>query len=180
MPAVSSFRKTNRLWVVCLFVLVAVWGCGEPTREPAAENAAESTTEPDAPDSLVLYSIDGEDPDHEVSKYPESVERFHGYPVLGKTEIGDRDQRQEIVESVELGITSFDGYPAKCFWPRHGLRITQADKTIDYVICFECNQVKIFRGDEEEVLTTAASPQTLLNTVLQDANIEFAPGMKVE
>jgi hypothetical protein len=163
MQTVLSFLWTERVVAACLFLSVGAWGCGGSTREL------------NSPDSLILYSIDGMDSDHKESKYPESVERFHGYPVLGKIEIVDSKQRSEIAEAVKAGIKSSDGTMNKCFWPRHALRVTQSGKTIDYVICFECLQLKIHRGDEEERLATADTPQMLLNTILQEANIKLPP-----
>src|SRR2546425_5725912 len=61
----------------------------------------------DAPDQLILYSIDGRDFDPPESR-PMADETFHGYPVLGKVEIIDPDKRKELMTAVKEGIARGD------------------------------------------------------------------------
>ncbi len=35
-----------------------------------------------------------------------------------------------------------DAYVIECFNPRHGLRLQIGGRTIDFLICFECQQVE--------------------------------------
>lgn len=37
---------------------------------------------------------------------------------------------------------------ALCFEPRHGVRVSLENRTLDFVICFACNRVKIFEGEK--------------------------------
>src|SRR5947199_5846779 len=97
-------------------------------------------------DSMTLYSLDGTF-DFEGGKKPEG-EAFHNYPVLGQLDVTSLKDRREIVNAVKQGIAEYKGQPAKCFWPRHGIRFTQRGKTIEYLICFECNQLTVYRDRE--------------------------------
>lgn len=122
--------------LACVVVVAALSGCG---RDPVAGL--------EAPEQLTLYSVDGRD--FEPGQEPKVDEKFHGYPVLGKVEITETAKRREIAEALKDGMALSDGKMAKCFWPRHAIRTVTRGRTIDYVICFECYQVKITTGTPE-------------------------------
>ena len=68
-----------------------------------------------------------------------------------------------------------EGDAAACFNPRHGLRVTRNGKTIDFVICFECFQVKVFGGDKDEGgFRITDTPQPSFDKVLRDAKVPLA------
>lgn len=152
-----------------LCVASAVWivaGCG---REPAAP--------PADPDRLVLYSIDGRSVDPETRQRIKTDEEFHGFPVLGKVEIDKASDRKAIVNAVHEGIAQSNGMKARCFVPRHGLRVETNDNAIDYVICFECLQIDTYANGERTNKPTTSAPQAMLNQYLKAANVPLAPGM---
>ena len=129
----------------------------------------------DSPEALTLYSIDGRD--FEPGQEPETKEKFLSYPVLGKLEITDAEERKEIIAALKNGITDSDGTMAKCFWPRHAIRASQNGETIDYVICFECYQLEIHSNGASKTEPTTRKPQIVLNRRLKNSNIPLAPGM---
>lgn len=55
-----------------------------------------------------------------------------------------------------LSLHPWMGMPAP-FNPRHGIRVTRAEVTTDYLICFECRQVQVWRGGKLDDLTTPFS-----------------------
>jgi hypothetical protein len=63
---------------------------------------------------------------------------FHGYQVLGKTEILDAETRKSLVSALENGAAENHGDAMLCFNPRHGIHVARHDKEMDFVICFEC------------------------------------------
>src|SRR5690242_7905500 len=93
-------------------VAITVIGCG---RGPALRV--------EVPDRLTLYSIDGkrDEPDRTLNQDPEKM--FHGYPIMGKVEIDDPKRREALIAAFDRGIARSDGTVAKCFWPRHALRL---------------------------------------------------------
>jgi len=111
-------------------------------------------TEP--PDQLILYSIDGRD---DAGKPGKDVELFHNYPVLGKIEIKEAAKRDEILAALKSGIDKSDGTVAKCFWPRHGIRVVEKGKTTDYVICFECVHLHQYTDVQRKTVPITPDPQ---------------------
>ena len=85
-------------------------------------------------DSFDLYSLD---PAAGVGT------GFHGWLVLGKTTLKG-DAAKTVRDAVEKGCKGSDGKQAKCFIPRHGIRVGD----LDLVICFECLSARVPRGQE--------------------------------
>jgi hypothetical protein len=146
-------------------------------------NGNEPSAFPDAPEGVVLFSIDPTYRSKELgnlSPDQEKAEKLHGYRLLGKTEITDGTVRRKVVTAVKEAIKNAPPNPAKCFDPRHVLRITKAGKTIDLVICFACKQYEIFQPDSEvhgQAKTIAADAQPALDQVLTDAGVPLAPSV---
>ena len=74
-----------------------------------------------------------------------------------------QDDRKTILAALQAGMGK--GQMAKCFWPRHGIRVVKDGQATDYVICFECGQVWIRDvGADETNRQTRARPQSWTNT----------------
>ena len=137
----------NHLSLTFYGILVAavVAGCGRAPVEGL-----------DASDRLTLYSLDGEGKPIEVLRVPldenpeetrkKPAEEFHQFPVLGKVEIADAAKRAEIMRAFKQGIERSDGSMAKCFWPRHGIRVTKDKIQSDYVDLLRMPAVRNARG----------------------------------
>jgi hypothetical protein len=140
----------------------ALTGCG-----------SKPTSEFGAPEQLTLYSIDGRD--SEPGQKPQTEETFHHYPVLGKVELTDAEQRRELLAALQSGIDSGDRDPRKCFWPRHAIRTVEKSRTREYVICFQCRQMYIYEDGSESRKPITDQPQPRLNKFLQEAGVPLAP-----
>lgn len=149
------------LCLICTMIAF-LSGCGSKSIAPNYEAA----------DEFVLYSIDGREFRFTP---PADVEAFRGIPVLGKTSIDDPKKRAELMSALYGGIDENDDTIADCFIPRHGIHIVQGEQVIDYVICFECLQVKIYRGDKRNSELTMDSPREVFNQYLKDAGLPLAP-----
>src|SRR5205814_56502 len=89
------------------------------------------------PEQVMLLSIDGRE--GAVGSGLKAGEFFRGYPILGQVEINDAEQRRQLIAALKDGIARSDRhYWVMCFCPRHGLRVVENGKTVDYVICFQC------------------------------------------
>jgi hypothetical protein len=124
---------------------------------------------------MTLYSVDGRD-----SLSPEdrarASELFHGFPVLGKSPIADARQRTRLLDALRDGVARSDGALAKCFWPRHGLRVVgEGGETVDFVICFQCLQLAEWRGEAASTIATTRGPQPVFDKALTDAGLPLAP-----
>jgi hypothetical protein len=119
---------------------------------------------------LELYSLD---PSMRVEKEKDG---FHGYKVLGKTNVKDADTRQVLITAFAKGVKENKGIAANCFIPRHGIRFKSGETTIDLVICFECFQVRQYSdGKAGPGFLITRSPQLIFNKVLKDAGVELPP-----
>jgi hypothetical protein len=98
---------------------------------------------------------------------------FHGWKVLGKTVVEDAKVRQEVVAALYKGIAESGGV-AGCFRPRHGLRVTSGEQSVDLVICFECLWIQVHVGGKEVPVWTSFAAQPVLNRILRAANVPLA------
>jgi hypothetical protein len=141
--------------VIILFA-VAVAGCGGGWSDPPI-------------DSMTLYSLDGTfTPGYDK---PRKGETFQHYPVLGKTDIASAADRRAILNAVKKGIAESNGRECKCFWPRHGIRLVQNGRHIDYLICFHCYQLEMYTDDQGQHKATTDSPAPVLDKYLQRAGV---------
>jgi hypothetical protein len=119
-------------------------------------------------DEFELFSLDPRPPRKPAKG------TFHGYKILGSTEVQDTSTRRRLVTALERGIAENEGIMMACFNPRHGIHVTRAKEHADFVICFECDQIQISGAASGEVLTTG-SPQPIFNQVLRDAKVPLRP-----
>src|SRR4051794_13551949 len=106
-------------------VILAAAGCASPP--------STSLAWPESPDELTVYSIDGRHREVRLldpSSKTEAAETFHGYPVLGKVEITDPEQRRELIAALKEGYLRRPQMGAKCFFPRHGIRAVARGKAV--------------------------------------------------
>lgn len=102
---------------------------------------------------------------------------FHGYPVLGALTVTSPDERRTLVDQVTKSIARSPSRTFGCFLPRHGVRATLKDETVELLICFECSTVYYIRAGKQQRLNIDEKPEKFLNGLLQNAGIrlnEFA------
>jgi hypothetical protein len=92
---------------------------------------------------------------------------YHGFRVTGTVVINDPETRQRLVSSFERAVAENQGTAAACFNPRHGMRVTRNHKQVEFVICFECNRVRVFGAVQGEFLVTN-SAQASFESVLHN------------
>jgi hypothetical protein len=107
---------------------------------------------------------------------PPGPAKFDGHAILGSTVIQDRQTQADLSNALIAGIRSSDGTEAACFNPRHGIRVTTGEIVTDFVICFECQQVEVWRGGTCVAdLPTTGSPAPVFDRVLEAAHVQLAP-----
>jgi hypothetical protein len=97
---------------------------------------------------------------------------FHGYPVLGQTQITAATTRMDLLSALYTDLGKGD--PAACFNPRHGIRAVRGNKTVDLVICFECQQIEIYDERGKQGTTTTHSSKPVFDRILSAANVPLA------
>lgn len=124
---------------------------------------------------FVLYSLD---PGAAPSLKPRglaSKDEFYGFKSLGQLALTDPKMRAAAVGAVTDAIHHADRhYMARCFSPRHALRVTAAGRVFDFVICYECGQIRLFeKGNFVATIGIPSTPEAL-NQLLSEAGIPLA------
>ncbi len=71
---------------------------------------------------------------------PENVPRFHGFRILGQTQVIDEGLKEELADI--LGKEgNFEGAPTNCMYAEMGLSFSAGGPPNDVLISFSCNQV---------------------------------------
>jgi hypothetical protein len=84
---------------------------------------------------------------------------YHGTTVIRTVVVNDPETRRRLLSSFERAVAENQGTAAACFNPRHGIRVTRKQKQVEFVICFECNRVRVFGVVQGEfLLTNSAQP----------------------
>ena len=144
------------------FVLVSI----DPT-PPALENDIELVTN-------LLASEKKELPADKPQPKQDTRERFHGYPVLGRTEIKDPKRRNDLLSTLYKGVRKIrHGIPA-CFEPRHGIIATRGTNQVELVICFECEQIAEYADGNHAWSLMSKEPRELFNRTLTEAGVPRA------
>jgi hypothetical protein len=124
-------------------------------------------------ETFELYSLD---PDFKFAKGDKEAgkDAFHGWKVLGKTEVKGEKERRRLADALRLGAEDNFGMAAACFIPRHGIRLKGAGKTVDLVICFQCLSAAMYVDDKEDKgFLTTGDPQPAFDAVLKAAGVRL-------
>jgi len=162
------------LFVSFLFVAGSAGCSGDKTRK--LPSAAKSILE--KADEMELMSID---PGNRELDEPHPKGDYYGWKVIGKTVIDDLNTQKSILSALEKGVEEFgSGTPPACFDPRHAIHATRNGKTVDLLICFECQQILVYLDGQRQdpYVFTSSSPESVLDKVLSEANVPLAPKPK--
>ena len=100
---------------------------------------------------------------------------FHRWPVVGEVLIGDTD-RKPFVDAVIRGAKPQSEASPCEIAPRHGIRASSKEGTVDFVICFECGEVQVFYSQGgEEYLEPNSILAAILSETLTKAKIPVIP-----
>jgi hypothetical protein len=118
------------------------------------------------------------DPERHQNRWPKY--EFHGWRILGSMMIKDAEARNDLVTALKKSVEENNNMVARCFNPRHGIRVIYDGKTNDLVICFQCLQVLVYQCDDDEkpedflIRDSSQSAQSLFNRVLMKQKIPLA------
>lgn len=128
-----------------------------------------------APEQTTLYSLSPGLCIKDGQQCPEDKNKeLHRYPILGKILLNS-EQTKIATQEFQKAISNWD--PSKglamCFNPRHGLRLVSNKHTYDLVLCYECQQIQIFKDDEPYGWLGAYGSPDILNILFKDNEIPF-------
>jgi hypothetical protein len=128
----------------------------------------------DKAQTFELISLDPEPKTDKDGKVVPVKDGFHGWKVLGKTEVKEAAVRKRLSDALRLGAEDNFGMAAGCFIPRHGIRLKDGARTVDLVICFQCLSAQVFvNGERKEGFLTTGEPQKAFDAVLKAAGVKL-------
>ena len=146
------------------FLLASLAGCSWSDLPTDASYALRNAT------TMELLSLDPAPRDKDSD-----AEVFHGWTVLGTTQLSDDTTRNSLLDAFFAGVAENNTTSAACFEPRHGIKVTYDGKQYDFVICFRCYQCRWYvDGKDKGVFLLSRSPQATFNRILRDASVELA------
>ncbi|BCM88646.1 hypothetical protein IAD21_00487 [Abditibacteriota bacterium] len=122
----------------------------------------------DHSDQFILYSLTW----HSSPDVP-TLGTFQRCGILGQTQITDPELRTNLVNAL-YGSIRYSGGEASCFNPRHGIHATYGGRTVDAVICFECEQVYFYENGQSNHQLISSEPQGLFNDALTAAHLPLS------
>jgi hypothetical protein len=175
-------RVLSLLLLVATLVLAGCWMNKKP--EPYGEQrearqgfvwksklSAKVRRTLDKADSFDLYSLEPE-----VTPEQAKGEKLHDWPMLGKTTVSDPQKKKELFERLDAAIAEPGKGGAKCFQPRHAIRVDYHGDLVELLICFECGWVYVYVNGEQqhphEEVDRAVQPA--FDDVLRDAGVPLA------
>lgn len=109
------------------------------------------------------------------NKRADRKRNFRRWSVLGSTVIKDQETREQLITEFKAAVAEHRGGAANCFNPRHGIKVVHDGSTHEFVVCFECFQVRWYiDGEETSGFLISDSPQATFDAVLQDAKVRLA------
>ena len=123
---------------------------------PAAHKALEFAPE------LTLFSLNLRD--------SRSGARFHGCKILGKTTLRGEEKTRLLAHFYDA-IATNNSFGTACFTPHHGIRVQHEGKTVDFLICFGCSQMKTFGLGAEKGGTIGKSGLKFFDSVITGAGL---------
>jgi hypothetical protein len=99
---------------------------------------------------------------------------FYGYAILGETEITSTTARKELLGSLRKAVSHGPSTAARCFNPRHAIRVTNNGTQFDFLICFECRRMRVISSGETNYVSLKGD-QTTFDNALSQAHIPLPP-----
>ncbi len=109
---------------------------------------------------------------------------FHGFEILGTLDIKEPAKRLKIAELITTGIENANqDIHSNCeFFPRHGLRVSSEDNSADFILCYQCGELLIYKTRKNDIgfptdtmLNITESGKSYLNKILKQAGINIHP-----
>lgn len=155
-------KKRIFLFVLCI-IFGATLGYVQSTKKEKRKVISEELWESlYHPKEMILYSLDPE----KNLKPAEGSNLLLGYKVLKSKEIQSENEKAKIADAIKSAVSALFAKPAKCFIPRHALKITDEKYTYIFLICYECGNMEIFLDDSRIINLTIGGTPNLFNKIL--------------
>lgn len=117
--------------------------------------------------SLQTYLLDSDWATSSTGGFKDEI-GLHAHEILGERTIDDPQEIERLVAGIKAGVHQ-GGMPSACFNPRHAVSVSNANGTYDFLICFECAWLYVYRRGEKQPLAALTFARG------KDAIIELFP-----
>jgi hypothetical protein len=150
-------------------LLLLVCGCVfNSTRENKLP--ADAAAALHAPEKVVLFSLEP------WSQPTANDATFHNFKILGQTKL-DTKQAATAISAFEAAIpdrVNRNRIQASCFDPRHALRVNANAQTYDFLLCYACGYIYVYRGNQNIAMLNAFGSPDVLNALLTAAKVPLS------
>ena len=134
----------------------------------AASLAPEATRVLHSARSADLYSLEPWiEPDAKA-------QQLDGYAILGKVSM-TKSQTHAAVSEIDKSMAAWEEGPvAACFDPRHALRIRSEGHTYDFLICYACEGIQVYKDGTFVASSDVRGNPGVLNAMLRDGKVPLS------
>lgn len=125
-------------------------------------------------DKFILLSLD---PSWNAMMFKTEAKLFHGFRILGQTEIKNNEERQQLRRLYYDGLVRTDYFSGACFNPTYGIQAVKKANSLDLLLSSRCGYAKVFVNGEEhkyKLVKWASAHQPEFNKILTAANVPIA------
>jgi hypothetical protein len=152
----------KKLLIAILFVILMPVGCFYAYREARLRSVPKTVWDClRHPRQMTLYSIHPE----ESRLGLEGAQFFHGYRVLGQVLVTSALDQQRVADAIRRAVLT-PSIQFACFNPRHAVHVTDGHNSYDLLICYECEEMDVFDGENLVAATDIAGSPNTLNSIL--------------
>ncbi|MEO8205486.1 MAG: hypothetical protein ABI615_04845 [Chthoniobacterales bacterium] len=154
--------------LIALAALMMMAGCTTGANKQSAQaGAVRSFARNVKQVQVTLYSLN--------PNGPSGSGDFHGFGIVGQAPITKAGDKRILLDTLAIGIDNGRGAGHVCFKPRHGLRVTFNGQTTDYVICLQCERMKVYTNGKVQSVRIANTPAPIYYGMLPKYNIPAPP-----
>ena len=100
---------------------------------------------------------------------------FRRWSILGSTVIKDQETRNRMIKQFKAAVAEHRGGPKRGFIPRHGIRVVHDGSTHEFVVSFECSQVRWYiDGKPSNAFLISDSARESFDAALREANVRLS------
>jgi hypothetical protein len=150
-----------------LLLLVAI---SSPIQAFAEDNKlpSEAADVLHASSKIILYSLEP------WSLATTNDNTLHGYKILGQVTLDGKDAATAITAFESSILKKKRHFTVLCFDPRHALRVMVNAQTYDFLLCYACGYLYVYRGDKIIATLDAGGSPNVLNALLTAAKIPLS------
>jgi hypothetical protein len=117
--------------------------------------------------NAVFYSLEPWSP------HPNPKPALYGFSILGEKRI-DGPSFVAVVKEFEAAVERSDDRMAACFDPRHAIRVTSGKHRYEFLLCYACHQMAVYRDGKRVAMLGAAGSSKPLNALLAQLNLPLS------